>query len=594
MPTLPIVFTTQEDPGFIQDLENRIKANRNSNFLLNYPIVYIHYWVSDTISYTDRRGNTHSYNKYGVYVGESNDVISRTKQHYDDALDPSQWQNQLYLAQNHPHYHPQFIVIGHEHFNKSLTLDIENRLIEYIMSVKGLSKIHNARGNPQNQYYPQKEFKPIFKQVWNKLHQKQKDLFPAESVIFDSAIFKASPLKKLTDEQREAKELIIQKVISAINNHRDEQLIFVQGEAGTGKTVLTTSTFYELIKQSSEISQSLRCHLIVNHDQQLTVYQQMAERLDLGDGIVSKPTSFINSHSSSNKVDVCFIDEGHLLLTQGKMSYQGKNQLQDVIDRSRVTVVMFDEYQVLTTEEYWEESVLEGFKSLAKNQNNYITLDNQLRMNCSATTAEWVRRFAIDKTIDEFIPDSEGYEVKLFDSPGELFKAIEKKSKDKDCELSRVVASYDWDYSKTTRPAQGGLWSVQIGNWTKPWNYELSHAMTRREKIQFKNLAWAEQPHTINEIGSTFSIQGFDLSYVGVILGPSVQFRDGHVVFCPENSKNEKATRNRTLADGSKAQFGETFIRNEVKVLLTRGTKGLYIYACDPALRKALKDIANI
>ena len=594
MPVLPIVFTTQEDPGFIQDLENRIKANRNSDLLLNYPIVYIHYWVSGIVSYTDKRGNTHSYNKYGVYVGESNDVISRTKQHYDDALDPTHWQNQLYLAQNHPHFVPQFIVIGHEHFNKSLTLDIENRLIEYIMSVKGLSKIHNARGNPQNQYYPQEEFKPIFNLIWNKLHQKQKDLFPAETVIFDSAIFKASPLKKLTDEQREAKELIIQKVISAINNHRDGQLIFVQGEAGTGKTVLTTSTFYELIKQSSEIFQSLKCHLIVNHDQQLTVYQQMAERLDLGDGIVSKPTPFINSHFPSDKVDVCFIDEGHLLLTQGKMSYQGKNQLQDVIDRSRVTVVMFDEYQVLTTEEYWEESVLEGFKSLAKSQDNYITLDNQLRMNCSATTAEWVRRFAIDKTIDEFTPDSEGYEVKLFDSPNELFKAIEKKSKEKDYELSRVVATYDWDYSKTSRPAQGGLWSVQIGNWTKPWNYELSHAMTRREKIQLKNLAWAEQSHTINEIGSTFSIQGFDLSYVGVILGPSVQFRDGHVVFCPENSKNEKATRNRTLSDGNRAQFGELFIRNEVKVLLTRGVKGLYIYACDPALRKALKEVAMI
>ena len=95
MPTLPIVFTTREDPLFIQELEDRIKATHNSDFLLNYPIVYIHYWVSGTVSYTDKRGNPHSYNKYGVYVGESNDVISRTKQHYDDALDPNQWQNQL-------------------------------------------------------------------------------------------------------------------------------------------------------------------------------------------------------------------------------------------------------------------------------------------------------------------------------------------------------------------------------------------------------------------------------------------------------------------------------------------------------------------
>lgn len=60
------------------------------------------------------------------------------------------------------------------------------------------------------------------------------------------------------------------------------------------------------------------------------------------------------------------------------------------------------------------------------------------------------------------------------------------------------------------------------------------------------------------------------------------------------SSKNFKATRNRTLSDGSKVQFGEVFIRNEVKVLLTRGIKGLFIYACDPALRKALKEIAMI
>lgn len=593
MPTLPIVFTTQEDSRFIQDLENRIKATRNSDFLLNYPIVYIHYWVSGTVSYTDKRGNPHSYNRYGVYVGESNDVISRTKQHYDDALDPNQWQNQLYLAQNHPHSIPQFIVIGHEHFNKSLTLDVENRLIEYIMSVKGV-KIHNARGNPQNKYYPQKEFKPIFQQVWGKLQHKQKDLFLPESVIFDSAIFKASPFKNLNEGQREAKELIISKVISAINNHEEGQLIFIQGEAGTGKTVLTTSTFYELIKQSREISSSLQCHLIVNHDQQLTVYQQMAERLDLGEGIVSKPTTFINGHSPADKVDVCFIDEGHLLLTQGKMSYQGQNQLRDVLDRARVTVVMFDEFQVLTTEEYWEDSVLQEFKSIASRQNNYIVLDRQLRMDCAETTSEWIRQLVFDHSIDKFIPDYKGYEVKSFDSPEELYKAIVKRSKEKDCELSRVVASYDWDYSKTQRPFGGGTWNVCIDNWSKPWNYELSHSMSRREKVQLKNLAWAEQPHTINEIGSTFSIQGFDLSYVGVIIGPSVKYINGQIEFCPAESKNEKATRNRTLKDGTQAKLGSIFIRNELKVLLTRGVKGLYIYACDPALRHALKDIARI
>ena len=35
-------------------------------------------------------------------------------------------------------------------------------------------------------------------------------------------------------------------------------------------------------------------------------------------------------------------------------------------------------------------------------------------------------------------------------------------------------------------------------------------------KKKIKLLSWPEQPQTINEIGSTFTIQGFDLNYVGV------------------------------------------------------------------------------
>ncbi len=67
------------------------------------------------------------------------------------------------------------------------------------------------------------------------------------------------------------------------------------------------------------------------------------------------------------------------------------------------------------------------------------------------------------------------------------------------------------------------------------------------EKKKVKNLSWAEQPQTIDEVGSTFVIQGFDLNYAGVILGPSVKYRDGHIVFDSQASCNAKAVRNRTL-----------------------------------------------
>ena len=67
-----------------------------------------------------------------------------------------------------------------------------------------------------------------------------------------------------------------------------------------------------------------------------------------------------------------------------------------------------------------------------------------------------------------------------------------------------------------------------------------------------------------------------------------MKYRDGKIVFDPSASSNEKAVRNRTLSDGTKKKFGEILIQHEVRVLMTRGVNGMYIYACDPELQAAL------
>jgi len=119
-----------------------------------------------------------------------------------------------------------------------------------------------------------------------------------------------------------------------------------------------------------------------------------------------------------------------------------------------------------------------------------------------------------------------------------------------------------------------------------PWNREL-----RKDKSVQKNdsKAWHEQEHTINEVGSTYTIQGFDLAYAGVILGPSITYRNGKITIDPTKSANNRAVQKRTLSDNSKKSFGEILIQHELRVLMTRGVKGLYIYACDEELRNALK-----
>ncbi len=577
-PIIKQIKDSRDALDFFEKVSLPEEDEKTQDIIMNFPTVYIHNWQES--------------GDFEVYVGESNDIFKRTRQHYDAASDKSRWQSKL-LEKD-----ASLFIIGHEHFNKSLTLDIENRLMHYMMSVDRVKHVHNLRDNPQTSYYPMEELDDIFSKIWRGLRKENKDLFPTESAIKDSAIYKASPLHKLTKEQEKARDLIIQKVSKALENKETRQLIFIDGEAGTGKTVLNSSTFYELYCQAEENNRNLKCFLLVNHDEQITIYEQIAEKLGLIEKygqVVSKPTTFINNHSKDEPVDIAFVDEAHLLLTQGKQSYRGKNQLNDIMDRARVTVVMFDENQILTTEQFWEAQILEQYRNQAKLEENHIVLKKQLRMQADPATMDWIDSFTKERRVKKIPNTFGGYAIKIFANPELLDLEIQRRAQESDSALSRIIATYDWQYSSNHKMEDQVMkyWEVLIGKWHKPWNRELESELSKKEKRDIKGLAWAEQPQTINEVGSTFTIQGFDLNYAGVILGPSVKYRDGKIIFDPTASKNEKAVRNRTLSDGTKQKFGETLIQHEVRVLMTRGVNGMYIYACDPELRAALLEAAK-
>ncbi|MDT4010764.1 DUF2075 domain-containing protein [Staphylococcus simulans] len=550
------------------------EGSEDSKYLLKYPTVYI-------INDDKQKG-------FKVYVGETADIKERTSQHLlTDAKTVPYWAD-FSLSLTSTMY-----VIGHRYFNKSLTLDVENRLMQYLSSVDSIEYIYNKRANQQNDYYTADQLDDIFTDIWKKLNKENNILFPVESIIRDSAIFKASPFHKLTQEQNKAKEAITGKIKVALHNNLEEQLVLVEGEAGSGKTVLMSSLFFDLKRTLLEENdnQPLSVYLLVNHDEQLKVYQEIAKKLGLYDlknkkqAIVNKPTSFINQRSTEDKVDVIIVDEAHLLWTQGKQSYRGQNQLKDLIARAKVVIAVFDRNQILSTEQVIEADQLEKLVSETKANNNHIHLNNQMRINSNEDTVDWIRRLIDKQTIDN-IPEDDKYDIKIFDQPKQLEQAIRNKAQSQDSGISRLLATYDWKYNSKA-PEEADYWRVRIGEWSMPWNSQLK--VNKREK----SLSWPEQSQTIDEVGSTFTVQGFDLNYAGVIIGPSVKFRDGKIIFDGSESYNQKATRNRTLSDNTKAKFTEKLLKNELNVLLTRGVNGLYIYAVDEALQNELKRAAN-
>lgn len=672
--------------------ESEVERATLLHLLFGYPTVYIVYaqqW----------RGHSARW-EYTVYVGETNNIRARTLQHLRaDASHRSDWRDLAERLKANPGSVWQY-VIGNAHFNKSLTLDVENKLMHFLLGSESVGHLNNRRTNAQGDYYTQAEFDRIFSQIWLDLHKCDPDLFPSEQIIRDSALFKASPFHQLSDEQIAAEETILDvlertlPVVDAL-----PKLILVQGAAGTGKTVLLSHLFYRLSTElgiqglvddsdeeiwddsshpsdvpSSPPRNRHKAYILVNHHQQEKVYNQIATKLGLqkhADEVVMSPTRFINQFSHPKigkngqrlrrgdpdkplgKADVVLIDEAHLLLTQGNQGYSGKYMLLDILKRAKVVIAVFDPNQILQSSQRWTDEQLDvllrtrdgrdfdshagtmsqSFERVQLEGSTFdianIRLHHQFRIAAGEPTIKWVDDFAggvgigpIPRDTDELNPDGsvrrKAYEIKVFDSPVELFKAIREKSKMKaggvdGHGLSRVVATYDWEYKggEHNPDSPDDHWNVEMhrnadGMWVMgldsadehgfdendpdgdpnrfchPWNYQLSDYAADKELR--RNQAWAEQPHTIEEVGSTFSIQGFDLNYVGVIIGPSVKYRDGRIVFDGSSSRNDRATQKR----GGTIDYSESNLRNELNVLLKRGVHGLYLFAVDGELQRRL------
>lgn len=681
MPILPkpvVIKVAYDDAdgvrGALDKSENELTVAQE-RLIFDYPTVYI---IHKPATATERP--THLTAR--VYVGETNDIEARTRQHRitDSAIDKNEdWRD---------FRKPETVmyVVGHKHFNKSLTLDVENRFMSYVLASDTSASlgITNGRVNPQRDYYTRDEFEDIVSQAWRILHEYDEELFPPERIIQNAAIFKASPFHKLSDEQKQAEEEILHQLAYIKTTKRDEkQLILVQGMAGTGKTVLLSHLFLEIIKQHSkqldpagESNHSFisndktpKIALVVNHPEQETVYNAIMKRLGLQDRnneIVFMGTQFINKFSQpasmfagqggrehqlhpSDELDVVLIDEAHLLYTQGNQGYTGhRNQLWDILERAKTVIAVYDPEQVLRKSQELPEELANVLSSAYEEGVNgpcdtyphstqqlfgiqvdisNIILKQQFRIDACDEIIDWINGFASGKVVGRIPTDTKKrrldgdappYEIRVFKSPTELYRAVLEKSKDDSLGLSRLVATYDWKYKADKSPNDNPCeyWAVSLrrneSGWSAvddtvgkdsirqsvssveyfsiPWNKQLNsiddiEPIESVQSIQDNDASWAEKRHTIYEAGSIYTVQGFDLNYVGVIIGPSVSYQNGKIVFLPEKSYNHQAINGSSTPEDN--------LRHELNVLLKRGVHGLYLFAVDQGLQEHLLRMAT-
>jgi len=385
---------------------------------------------------------------------------------------------------------------------------------------------------------------------------------------------------KLADEVAlsPAQQQLEQQLLTFINDHLNQPqpgLFVIHGDAGTGKSAVLAAAFSHLQAlsrgQTPNPLQDTENYLVVNHNEMLKIYKRLADDdPNLRKKDFQKPTPLINRLAKQQQqADVVFVDEAHLLLTQPDRynRFTGHNQLTELLKYSRVVVLVFDTKQVLKLKSYWQASDLQPF--LNHYPHATFNLDQQLRITGSPAVVNWINDFTNAQLTA--LPHDPHFDLRIFDDGQPMYDRI--RQQDHQHGLARMVATADFPYV-----VNHGTWYVTAGSLKLPW-----------DKVNLTDDPWALRPETLDEVGSIYTIQGFDLNYAGVILGSSVGYdaTTDRIIVRPERYEDQEAFKKR--ADlGELTQLKEQIIFNSINVLMKRGRYGLYIYAVDPALRKRL------
>ena len=521
-------------------------------YIDQYPIVYILY-------------NRNEKNRPTAYIGQTVQVDKRMRAHLKDSKRKG-------LTDT--------LLIGNEKFNQSATYNIETNLINHFIGDEKfkLQNVSQTRQIQTHGYYDKNYYDTIlFNEIWEYL--RQNGLADNSSdVIQNKDIYKVSPYKELSPKQLEIKNEIIEYCKKSIDSTK-EKVFMIEGEAGTGKSVVLASlynTLQDLAKDKTSSISGTDNYLLVNHGEMIKTYHSIAESLpNLKKNHILRPTSFINEmDKKGKKADIVLIDEAHLLLTKEDHynNFYYKNQLEEIIKRSKITIFIFDPKQILRTKSYWTKGLMEqidqqyGFE--------HYSLTDQFRMKSSEDTLKWIDNFH-SKKISKLPKSTEDYSFEIMPSPESLKEKIE--TLDKKVGLARIVSVFDYLHKKDQK-----TYYVDEDGLHMPWN-------TTESKT-----TWAERADTNEEVGSIYTVQGFDLNHVGVFLGPSIDYdqKTDSLVIDISKYKDTGAFMGREdLSKGELLKCKEEIILNSLNTLMKRSIHGIYIYAVNESLRNRLLEL---
>lgn len=518
-----------------------------------------------------------------VYIGQTIHFTDRHKQHYSGS------EEKFNTADFN-----QVIVIFSRYFNRSALDDVESQLITYftadnIKASKNMVEfdqdevINRTGGNSVNEYLRREDVaSQVILPLWEDV------LFPKGWVttatldeLRTRELVKYSPIKVLTDEQG--------ALISEIINNPDKNYV-INGDAGTGKTVLLTHLVASALKQRPDA----KIGVVVQPNWEKTgtsifkVYGMNSSCLS-----VLTSTKLITAHE---KYDIIIVDESHKMSRKYGKQHPSFNAVYKIEKFSNCSshleiiqklgnqiILMYDVLQAIRpanvtrnmfrdlTVGYERKFLTTQFRIQAPKGKTYTSDDyiNGIKYLLYKDTG------LLDSKLTNYDPNfnrqlfndksAEAYFGYVTEQP--LRKLIDWLDEDMNFNpehIDRVLAGLveDWKQSDGKDPS---ITHWHEGDIARRWN------STQENWINSKDADAEEQ------IGSVFAVQGIDLNKVGVLIGSDLQVDDdGKLVGNPDNFYNINGTFTAEEMDTKENRFEFTlFVMNIYYVLLTRGIDGI-------------------
>ncbi|GAA3754300.1 hypothetical protein GCM10022240_04030 [Microbacterium kribbense] len=550
----------------------------------NWPVVY----VIDG----DRRRTTPA-----VYVGETVNAVARMHQHLGN---PEKRDAGLQSIR----------VVIDDRFNKSVCLDLESHLIRWLAGDGRFTVLNGNEGITDADYYDRELYRESFRDVFEQL--RREGVFERSiPEIENSDLFKLSPFKSLSHDQAIAAEDILDGLFEDLDAAKPSTTV-IQGAPGTGKTIVAIFLMKLLadIRDHDEAADiehdSIFADLFVPENRGLLRDFTMGlviPQQSLRDSIrkVFKKTPKLNPKmvlspfdvgKSAARFDLLIVDETHRLNQRANQSSGvlnrdfirinerlfgaddlTKTQLDWITTQSEHQILLIDGEQSVRPADLPSDLLHEVVQGAASRHRRYL-LTTQMRVKAGADYVDYVRRMLRGEVAVDEAVDLGEYDLRFFDDLGQMRREV--IARDADAGLARLVAGYAWDWVSRHAPA---AFDIELDGVRLRWN------STDKDWINAKN--------SINEVGSIHTVQGYDLNYAGVIIGPEFGydpvagrfFIDRDAYRDKKGKENSKKLRRR-YTDDDLLQY----IRNIYGVLLTRGMLGTYVYVCDPGLREYVRE----